>query len=1182
MESATASPDPESASRRRSGRVVRAPEKFSPEPALTTKRKRAADQDDEDSGDDDQDDHGIEDDASDDDRDMSDATDDQLTPHPKQQQQQKQKQKQKQKQQQRKTARKQSNPSQLDGPATKKPKTNGLSSASLSKAASLPTRPKKNVAIANFGKPGQDSLYVKADVFTPGSSSDDAADAWFKRYREDDAVALRDLVNFVLQVCGCEHKITDDDIRDPDNSDNRLGELQELYQEERITEYPLISRAKGIRSFRELFGEFFEALVTTLHETDVLYKEPVLMENISRWIASMSSSPLRPFRHTATTAILSIVSGLVDVAVTLDRRISTTEHQISASQKQKNKTKVAEMQENLQQANTYREICNEQMKDFFETTFVHRYRDVDPRIRTECAEALGVWVQDLPSVFMEPGHLRYLGWMLSDVVASTRQEVLKQLGRIFKTGVEQLGHFIDRFRPRLIEIATQDAEVSVRVAAIAVADTLRKDGMLEPDEVDSVGRLIFDSELRVRKAAATFFDNLVSASLEDQRNALGGKDAVEEALGGSDELGYESPQEDWLHVKLLAGNIVAFDAQVENEQGSPDFHDASVATDIMRPVAPATRISVAAHVLYERIRVVRDWKLLAGYLLHDHTVSSKSKAKAKHSKTAIKNLIGPDDAEEAALLEVMVAAVTLALGQPADAKRSGRHESSEAQEETALELAATIPRLLNKFGAEPSTAKIVLRMEHALNLDVFQQLRQDSSRYEHLLDEISTQFNRHGDKDVLAEATAALSHARQHDELEEMTDSKLALLWENVINSLRNFDKTCEVGERGGLTAEHLSDLSTVVNKLSNLASVADCVDVMEAEGRSADSAASTIEILASMVNRGTFIAFDDVIDELEDELVSWAIKACQFYFMWKLHRVEKLVRTGSDISSQVIDQLQKVRGVFQDNLINTLSSRVIIDDIRLYATGSLCDMYILFAAVRDWTEAAGKPSKYKKLADSVGEVVPALVPELISIFDGIERSYARRTKKVLNEPADDEDPIDDDESDDEDEDEGLTKEQRFVNELKAERSLCELTAKLVMAISRKVIDKSGPNAGRLRRRLLRNQSKLGKNYSEVVAYLDDAKIDALLYGRKPKGSRAAAKKVAAASKKPAVLSEEIVVDDEEPEDPFDDEAEPEEGSREDLRRRELLPAEDDELEDEEGNDEPANVESEVESVLGD
>ncbi|KAM0324187.1 hypothetical protein ACHAQA_008381 [Verticillium albo-atrum] len=1169
MDNATASPEAESASRRRSGRVVRAPEKFSPEPTVTTKRKRAADADDENLDDDDQDEHDAENDASDDDQDMSDATDDEPTPRPKQKQKT-----------QRKPAPKASYLAQLEGRATKKPKTNGLPSASLSRAANLPSRPKKSVAIANFGKPGQDDLY--ADVFGPGRKSDDVADDWLRKYREDDANALKDLVNFVLQVCGCELQITDDDIRDPDNSDNRLGELQELYQEERITEYPLISRAKGIRSFRELFAEFFESLVNTLHETDVLYKDPVLMENISRWIASMSSSPLRPFRHTATTAILSIVSGLVEVAVALDRRISTIEHQISAGQKQKNKTKLAEMQRNLTEANEYREICNEQMKDFFETTFVHRYRDIDPRIRTECAEALGQWVQDLPSVFMEPGHLRYLGWMLSDVVASTRQEVLKQLGRIFKPGVQQLGHFIDRFRPRLVEIATKDAEVSVRVAAIAVVDSLRKDGMLEPSEVDSVGRLIFDSEIRVRKAAATFFDALVTETVDIKLKQLGGANVITEALGESDELDFESPQGEWLHIKLLAQNIVAYDAQVENEQGSPDFQDASVATDIMRAVAPATRISVAAQVLYERIHVVREWKLVAGYLLYDHTVSSKTKTKGKNTKAAIRKLISPADVEEAALLEVMATAVTLALGQPADAKRPGRHDTVEAQEETALELAAMIPRLLNKFGADPSTAKIVLRMEHALKLDVFQQLRQDSSRYEHLLDEISTQFNRHDDKDVLAEVTAALSHARQHDELEEMTDSKLALLWENAINSLRNFDKTCELKERGTLAAEHLTDLSTVVNKLSNLASVADCVDVLETEGRSADSPASPIAILVDIVNRGNYNDTDTA--ELEDELVSWAIKACQFYFMWKLHRIEKLVRTGSDISSEDINSLQELRALFERHLIDTFSSRLLIDDVRLYAIGSLCDVYVLFGSLRDWIEVAAEPTKYKKLASIVGEINPELMREIIPIFDGIERSYARRTKKVLNEPADDEDPIDDDESDDEDEDEGLTKEERFVNELKAERSLCELTAKFVMAISRKVLDRSGPDAGKLRRRLLRNQSKLGKNYAEVVAYLDKSKVEALLYGRKPKASKAPAKKVAPASKKPA-RSEEVVVDDDddELEDPFEEEAEPEEGSREDLRRRELLPAEEDEPEEDEGDeDEPVNGESEVDSVLGD
>ncbi len=51
------------------------------------------------------------------------------------------------------------------------------------------------------------------------------------------------------------------------------------------------------------------------------------------------------------------------------------------------------------------------MKEFFDTVFVHRYRDIDARVRTECVEALGTWIWVLPSFYMEPEYLRYLGWI---------------------------------------------------------------------------------------------------------------------------------------------------------------------------------------------------------------------------------------------------------------------------------------------------------------------------------------------------------------------------------------------------------------------------------------------------------------------------------------------------------------------------------------------------------------------------------------------------------------------------------------------------------------------------------------------------------------------------------------------------------------------------------------------------
>lgn len=42
---------------------------------------------------------------------------------------------------------------------------------------------------------------------------------------------MTDLVNCVLLAAGCDEQVTEDDIRDPDNIQNRLSELQDLYQE---------------------------------------------------------------------------------------------------------------------------------------------------------------------------------------------------------------------------------------------------------------------------------------------------------------------------------------------------------------------------------------------------------------------------------------------------------------------------------------------------------------------------------------------------------------------------------------------------------------------------------------------------------------------------------------------------------------------------------------------------------------------------------------------------------------------------------------------------------------------------------------------------------------------------------------------------------------------------------------
>ncbi|KAG5971076.1 hypothetical protein E4U58_000300 [Claviceps cyperi] len=1152
--STNTTPEPDATTRRRSGRVVKAPIKYAPEPAATGAPKRKRDE--HDGQDVDSDDNGPDDKTSDEEDNDDDAQSDGDHPAPRS-----------------RTVR-----ARVRKPSSKKPKINGAQPPGPHQIARIPSRPKKTVRI----EAGEKGTGLFATIFGSGDSSDSISQHWLAKYKEDDAAALADLVNSIIQSAGCDLEVTIDDIRDPENIPNRLVDLQNVYQEQQITDYPLVSRAKGNRSFRDILIGFYQSLVELLHETDTLYTVPELMDTLHAWLASMSSSSLRPFRHTATTISLAVQTALVGVASILDRRIANIEQQLQAAKRSKNKAKTTEAQRSLTEANDCRKTCSEGIQSFFDTVFVHRYRDIDPKIRAECVDALGSWILSLPTVFLEPGYLRYLGWMLSDTNAQTRQEVLKQLLKVFRRDAQQLGHFIDRFRPRLIEIATLDLEVSVRVTAISVIDVLRSAAMLDPSEIDAIGKLIFDSELRIRKAVVNFFVACVADVLEGKKEQIGGQEVLDE-LDEVEEDDYENPRKEWVNIKCLAETLASYDAQIEEaRQSDGDISIDSAAVELLDGASPDTRISLAAQALYEKVPEVSTWGIIAGYLLYDHTTSSKSRSRSKTAKAsspevAFKMAVAPSPQEEAILLDVLGSAVKSSLTLTSDhhhdrgKRRLGRSDAAEAQEELAVELMTAIPKLLNKFGAEPETAAIVLRLVRFLNLNTLQQLRQDLGKFDRLLDEISTQFNRHDDKRVLSEATAAFLHVRQHDEVEELTDSKLSLLWENGINALHNFEQSCELSVRGNMTEAPLRELSTVLMKLSKLASVSDCVDAMEAKAKSTDSGSSAIQLLSLIVHRGKYEPQDDEIDELEDEVVTFAIKASQFYFMWKTRALARLLTSGTSLSDADLDELSLLRQSYRRHLIETFSSRAAIDELRLLSTGSLCDLHLTFATLRPPIEnfmpasdaAADRAEKLKVLLQ---DIEPGLVHELMSIFDSAERQYAKKIKKdkTLNEPAEDEDPLDDedlddndedDEDDDDDEDNGDSPESRHAAELKAERAFCELTAKYVLTITAHLIDNRGSMATKLRRRLLRNETKLGHNFKEVVAYLDDEKLARRQKKPGPAAPAAAFKsKIGAHSNNKRAPSNDPIIDDDDDDDEQGlEDAEPEEGTAEDLRRRELL-----------------------------
>ncbi|GME28234.1 Armadillo-like helical [Neofusicoccum parvum] len=1168
VDAQTRAPAENTTSRRKSGRVTKKPETIystAPTPA-TTKRKRGADEDvdDEDNAHDDDEDEEDEDDSSESEPDDEEVRD-------------------KQRKKKRQAAAKAKSTPQKK-PAAKKSRPNGdtlslaIRPATKAKKARKP-RPSKVAAAEEVG-----GLY--GEVFAGNQNLNDVAAQWVQRIAandENEAEEMAALVNFVLKCSGCDSKIDVHAIQDPDSAPGKLGDVQEEYQAQNIVEYPLIQKGRGSANFRHNLIDFFTAIIETLAESELLWENTTIVENIDIWISTMSSANNRPFRHTATVVAVTVTSALCAVGAKLIEanakviRLRETE----AKKSGKNKARLTELDKKIAAADERRTAVDQMIQNWFDEVFVHRYRDVDPRIRQECVIGLGNWIMTYPDMFFDGQHIRYLGWILSDIHAPTRLEVVKQLQKMFDDP-DKLGGlrtFTERFRSRMVEMATQDADAHVRAASVELLDLLRQAGLIEPDDVDSVGRLIFDADSRVRKAVVDFFAENISEITEQRIDELGGKEALDESLAtqeGDDD--YENPRVEWLKLKSLVESLAAYD---EEDQSLPSQIDRVPMSNSYMLVAGGmeSRICVAAEALYDEVPEIQEWEVIAGYLLFDHSQTSAGaqNGAADDPETALKEECKLNEKEEIVLLDVLNAAVKLKLTRAVEAgkdKKKNKREKQELEEEqdvAARHLAVLIPRLLNKFGAVPDAAAAVLRLEHVLNLDVFQELRQDSTTYSTLLDDINKQFMSHGNEAVLVEASRALLHAKNYEELSEITEGKLQALWEDTVAALHALKKGKGLMMRGNLGQNVLSAVSNTVLRISKLASISDCTEPLEApppattakksrSRKSADAnpAENAISILTELLHRGVPNSSTDTsLSALEDSIVANAARSLLFYFMWKVRSWEQLIVSTGNVPPDDVEAVAERRDGCVSALEEVLRKRQGADELRLQAAGVLLDLSTLFTTLRDAQAKHDAKRRREKAAAATTtngnaadmdvdednrdeddfmalllELNPDTQKTLIQLLAATEKHFAKKSSRNIN-VADDDEPVDvdddpessDDEDDADDDANGATGTHDI---LLAEQRLCELASKLVLAILGGVVDGSGDadddeeandgaskGPGPVRRRLERNRNKLGPNFKEVLAYLE---VGTEKSAKKGRGARA---KSRAASAPPNQLQQQ-------------------------------------------------------------
>ncbi|CEJ58258.1 hypothetical protein PMG11_06922 [Penicillium brasilianum] len=1084
--------------------------------------------------------------------------------------------------------------------AAKKPKvaSNGVGRQLAFRPAAngrLPSSRPRKIKVRPSLASGERGLY--ADVFGKSNNAETAAAQWLSQYQNNPAVAMRDLVNFILRCTGDDLEITEEQVVEVDHAPEHITELQEVYIAHKIPDYPLVSKEKKYRAFQPVLEEFFAALIQTFHHSSILYTDVALLENIQIWISCISTAGIRPFRHTATIISLAMTTALCGIAREVTTTVTTSRKQLESEKKKKtvNKGRVEAIQTAISEGETKIERLDEFLQDGFDTVFVHRYRDVDGVIRGECLASLGRWIATYREMFFEGQYLRYLGWTLADVVAHTRLVVLTQLLPLYenKDNIAVLHSFTDRFRPRIVEIAAQDADINVRVAAIELLNHLREGGLLEPDDIDAIGKLVFDIDPRIRKTAGRFFVANVQDAFEASTEEIA--DEMNDIFADDDDDDeFETPKRSWIKYKNLVDIFQAYD-----DHGEEDAPEQTTARGVLSGTPADSRFVLATEAIYPHMEELSQWQSLAGYLLYDH---SQIEDEPEEDDTAgvLRTLYKMNEGQESILLEILCAAVKLRVLDVAksDIDKRGRKVKAltakipELQEEISHGLAQIIPQLLNKFGSAPEAASAVLRLEHLVDLDTIQDLQKDATAYTSLLNDINKQFLTHSDQDVLAEASVAFLHAKSSEEMREALEGKVQELWDDMIDTLGAMSRKKEVQAAAYISDPTITELANTVTRIFNLSTITDCTTILEtvpkAHSKSKkDTLEAPFNTLIHLTKRGIRKPDEDEdIAKAETEVVVNSIRTLLFYFMWKVQALTATLKDGkASFTTSYFESLTKSRETFASALLAIMQKRAGLDDLRFTAVTTYLDLHTLFGTLRNIGQGVGNDEEVLFQAQSLVHEVPSEGESIVAkIQSSAERVFAKKSNRDL-EPAEDDAPASEDEPEDDDEasdsdDEAIANE-RLRSSMIAEQRLCELTGKLVLAIIGRVIDASGSKRGSLKKRLLHNKNGLGQNYREVLSYLEERKPRSAPRSKGKQSAKADAGEGEGSTTKKDFKSAERIDDDEDEED--GDDADPvEEDDEEDLRTRGLVAEDIDRENDENEELDDLAPESDEDEVMGD
>ncbi|PWN46991.1 hypothetical protein IE53DRAFT_278454 [Violaceomyces palustris] len=853
-----------------------------------------------------------------------------------------------------------------NGTAPKTPKSRGTGAKRSRTAGGSTLKRVKGGPTKARGATSKEDLPIKDDnaifnaVKDPNSALQSTAEDWVVSYQEKPGPALAELINFVIRACGCNGSVDENEVQDIDNIVDALEDLQEVFKKETMPSYPLISKSKSFKAFRKSLSEFIGRLIHNASEAETLSAEG-FMETFQAWISAMSSSSLRSFRHTATVVALWTISAINEVgaAARKDLTMATKQRDAEKKKAKNDKSRLKELESKVEEAKELRAKLDEYVDEFINTVFVHRYRDFDAGIRTECVDELGVWMKRYPAQFLQGSYFRYLGWVLSDKDAGVRVAAVRAMSGLYTKDefAAPIRHFTEMFKARLVQMAIGDIDLGVRISTIAVLSRIDRQDLLEEEQRDSLATHIFDVEPRVRVAVASFvagmLDELVEEASEDLASPSGGK------KGPADHEAEVSK----LRFKCLASLLVKYgkrldrlDSNAGNAAGDDvvDSQDPAAVQAAQRRTedlassvdgAREGRIGMAVEALWDAVESIQSWQPLIDLLLLDHSdggaesersaasTSHRGKGKASDSSSS-GGMLAPrayrlDAEEEAVLVEALVAIMRKTHHQ-ADLTKD---DEDTSKEDITRAMMPALPKLLAKYRTDAPRISDLLLVPQLMELEMYTEMG-ETAAFEALWDDISAQMQRHVEPTLLKHAVDAVRKLTSTTSLSTSNATKLSALEDSLVTALREKAQGRDV-ETAGFTEDEVHSLGASVYRIMVLSQACDTSEAMEED--EGGQATSGWEIVLGLASRGR-LGYRE-----ESKMVEDTIKVLTLHVMWKTRS------SLSTTNAAAVEELVSKRATFLDLLNEYVAAGTMgnaCHGVQRVVFEKLLTIYMMFAAL--------------------------------------------------------------------------------------------------------------------------------------------------------------------------------------------------------------------------------------------